>query len=710
MKAQKLTLESDQLRVNIHVDDVGQVLLQSIEPLSGKINLESFPKRRFDHSLLPLTQVRVDCHGNASYKTSTSLIGSTDSLNLRYESHELRSDDLSKSLDVVLKDSETGVSVNSHLQIYNGIPVLRSHVTIQNDSHKPHDLYQVSSLVVPAMARCPSWWHKYSVSYARNTWFREAQWDTQTLSSLGIDDFGIYDIPDPKDASLANFSLSNDSTFSTQGHLNMGALHGPGHTWMWQVESNAAWTWEIGDFRDNVYLATAGSTRGWSLVLQPGSSHTTCPTALACVNGDFEEAMSALTAYRRTIIRPHKDHTDLPVIFNDYMNCLLGDPNEEKILALIQPVVDAGAEYFVIDAGWYADDSDWWDGVGEWVPSTKRFPKGFSWLIGEIEKKGLKPGLWLEPEVIGVKSPLASKLPLEAFFQRNGQRVVEKGRYQLNYKHPLVRQHMDEVVSRLIETCHVKYFKFDYNIQTSLGTDTANGSSAEGQAEHCLAYLAWVKQTLDRYPELVIENCSSGGQRLDYAMLSVHTLQSTSDQQDPVRYAAIAAACPTAVIPEQSATWAYPQPDWSDEINALTVVNSLLGRIHLSGRLDLLSASQHQLVAEGMQVYKEYRSRIPYFKPFWPLGLPKWHDEWLALGMWSSAASGEAEAFISVWRRGGPTTMSLPMSNLGSRKVSVQVLYPVSMEAEVNWDSSDRALLVKLPEHICARLLKISMH
>ena len=65
---------------------------------------------------------------------------------------------------------------------------------------------------------------------------------------------------------------------------------------------------------------------------------------------------------------------------------------------------------------------------------------------------------------------------------------------------------------------------------------------------------------LDRHPGLIIENCASGGMRTDYAMLSRLQLQSTSDQQDFLRYPPIAAAAPAAITPEQAAIWAYPQP------------------------------------------------------------------------------------------------------------------------------------------------------
>lgn len=75
----------------------------------------------------------------------------------------------------------------------------------------------------------------------------------------------------------------------------------------------------------------------------------------------------------------------------------------------------AGAEYFVIDAGWYADDRGWWDDVGLWEPSKKRFLSGFKVLLDKIRVKGKVPGLWIEPGVVGVQSVVAKRLPEEAF-------------------------------------------------------------------------------------------------------------------------------------------------------------------------------------------------------------------------------------------------------------------------------------------------------
>lgn len=119
---------------------------------------------------------------------------------------------------------------------------------------------------------------------------------------------------------------------------------------------------------------------------------------------------------------------------------------------------------------------------------------------------------------------------------------------------------MDRIFDKLIHTFGIRYFKFDYNINVPgpYGTDTYGRSPGDGQLAHNRAYRAWLRVLINRHPRLVIENCSSSGQRLGYAMLSVCALQSTSDQQDPVQYAAVAASIMTAVLPEQSGTWCYP--------------------------------------------------------------------------------------------------------------------------------------------------------
>jgi alpha-galactosidase len=708
-----IDLYNDAVHITLAIDAKQRVCVQEIYPANAT------PKERttkwYDESMLPLASVRLGAEGNAAFKSSKNLVGSALAERLKFRSYaEREGKDANtgkgvKYLYVEQHDESTGLSVVSHLSIFDGIPVVRSSTTARNDGKEPLVISQIASLVVADMLREPEWWDKYILLTATNSWTREAQWIEHSLPSVGVDNYGVHETMPEHVCSLGSYSVTNKGTFSTQGHLPMGQLNAKDgkETWLWQIEHNGSWRWEIADYKDSVYLAASGPEEmdhAWQEHLAPGASFTSPSAALAHVFGGQDEAFAALTEYRRRIIRPHKDHEGMAIIFNDYMNCLMGDPTYEKVFALIEPVAKCGAEYFVIDAGWYADDSSWWDEVGEWAPSAKRFPMGFGTLIEKIRERGLKPGIWVEPEVIGVRSVMAERLPEEAFWRRGGQRVKEKDRYMLDYRHPLVIKHMDGVIDGLIQSLGVTYFKFDYNIDVSTGTDSDAFSPGAGMLGHNRAYLSWIEALMDRHPGLVIENCSSGAQRMEYASLASHPLQSTSDQMDPIRYAAIAAGIHTAVLPEQGATWAYPQPGWSDEKNALTVVNSLLGRVHLSGRLDLLTDKQLDLVARGMQVYESIKFDVKNAVPFWPLGLPAWHDDWLAQGL----ASKSGRLLLAVWRRGGKGEARLPILALkGKVEIDIKLLYP-DFEAEVSWDAEAGELRVALPTgDVAARLFAL---
>lgn len=690
--------------LKFNVDEQGHVLLRSLYS-SGSTPAQA--PANFRESALPIVEVKLAGQGGVQGATTTRMVGSYVSRRLQYVKHEERADDNGRMLDIVMRDSTAGITVTSHFMAYPDLPVIRSSASVRNDSKKTVSLQQVSSLVVGGIS-LPSkeWWKDYHVSFADSTWFREAQWQTVTLPSVGLDDTGVADFG--YDSTNECFAVSNNGTFSTGGHLPMGALTRPNgsESWLWQIEHNGSWRWEIGDFRDSLYMAASGpldQNHFWTKDLAAGESFTSVPAAMCFVNDKLEAAFAALTNYRRRIRRPHADHQRLPVIFNDYMNCLMGDPTEDKIAALIEPVRRTGAEYFVIDCGWYSEDNGWWETVGEWEPSKSRFPSGLQSTMQKIKAAGMTPGLWIEPEVIGVSSPVAGKLPREAYFERDGQRIVERDRFQLDFRHPAVIERMDKIFDRLVGEFGAGYFKFDYNIDVTQGTDVNSSSPGDGLLGHNRAYLAWVRKLLDRYPHVVIESCSSGAQRMDYAMLAVHPLQSTSDQQDPIRYAAIAASVPTAVTPEQSATWAYPQPGWSDEWNALTVVNSLLGRIHLSGPLDKLSAHQHQLITEGMTVYKKIRADLRDGVPFWPLGIPGWHDEWVCLGIRSGATR-----YISVWRRAGNTSsITLPIREAAGVELQAECLYPKQLPCRATWDIVVGGLSVLLPSAPSARLFRL---
>jgi alpha-galactosidase len=190
---------------------------------------------------------------------------------------------------------------------------------------------------------------------------------------------------------------------------------------------------------------------------------------------------------------------------------------------------------------------------------------------------------------------------------------------------------------------------------------------------------------------------------MDGAVQAVTQLQSTSDQQDPLRYPPIAAAAPAAVPPEQGAVWAYPQPEYTDDEIDFTLAGALLGRIHLSGRLDRMTPAQSDRVRRAVAAYKGLRPDLPRALPFWPLGLPGWTDGWLALGM----RVPDGPAYLLAWHRhGGPEEVLLPVPHLaGATGVTVRVLHPGPGTGEARWQGAGVA--VRLPRTPTALLLRL---
>ncbi|MEV4413762.1 glycoside hydrolase family 36 protein [Catellatospora sp. NPDC049609] len=625
-----------------------------------------------EHSAQPLVEILTAATGRAraSHRFSETAVGRRLAFT---GSHASRDGDWHR-LRISLHDAVTGLSAHVELRSLDGVSAVQAATSVVNDGTEAVTLLGVSSWCA-GFGRAAD---GLEVVWGDSEWLGEGRWSRRMLRDGATVDL---DLRLHGQDGRGRFAAMSNGTWSTGRQLPTGGLvHEPsGRAWLWQVEHNGAWRWEVGERLDGAYVALTGPTdidHQWQHRLAPGERFTTVPVSVAVSGGGLHGAAAVLSAHRRALLRPHPDRAGLPVVFNDYMNTLMGDPTTAKLLPLVDAAAAAGAEVFCIDAGWYDEDGTWWDSVGAWEPSQTRFPRGIEEVLAHIRRRGMTPGLWLEPEVIGVRSPLADKLPAEAFFQRGGVRVVEHGRYHLDLRHPAALAHLDETVDRLVEQLGVGYFKLDYNIDPGAGTDRDAASPGQGLLGHNRAHLAWLDAVLDRHPGLILENCGSGAMRMDYALLSRLQLQSTTDQQNPLLYPPIAAAAPMSILPEQAANWAYPQPDMTDEQIAFTMCTGLLGRLYLSGHLDHMSPAQAGSVRDAVAAHREIRADLARAVPVWPLGLPGWSDAWISLAL----VAGDT-TYLTVWHRTDPGRIVLHLPHLAGRHVEIGTLYPHHLPA-----------------------------
>lgn len=629
---------------------------------------------------------------------------------MQYVRHENSRNDIGRLLTIDTQDKASGVCVRSYLQFYDGLPILRCFHRVTNQGHDKQTLTYISTFNYEGIEKEGSAPRddKMEIWFAHNSWQRELNWKRHRFADFGMEQVQPADIQ----RSSNMLRLSNTGNWSAKEYLPMGYLqNNDTHTGLfWQIEHNGSWHWEIGDQNGHMYLALGGPNElysHWFKELEPGESFETVPAAIGVTASGFDDAMGALTRYRRRIRRPNADNESLPIIFNDYMNCLWGHPTAEEEFPLVDAAAAAGCEYFCIDAGWYAD-GDWWDSVGEWKESRVRFPGGVREITDYIRLRGMIPGVWLEPEVMGIHCPIASKVPDDWFFVRHGKRIYDRSRFQLDYRNPAVRAHMDEVVDRLVADYGVGYIKMDYNIEPGTGTELYTDSTGDALLEHERAYLKWLDGLWSRHPELIIENCSSGGLRMDYAMLSRCSIQSTSDQDDYLKYAVIAANAPTGVTPEQAAVWTYPMnhgeelsPDQLREETIFNMVNAMLLRVHQSGQLAKLDEERRTLVTEALTVYKELRPFIAKACPFWPLGLAGYEDVWVCLGL-----TFENRALLAVWKRTPDSRpKEIPLNGYGN--CSIRRIYPAESSISYQYDANRQILTVEASQPVSACIFEI---
>lgn len=657
----------------------------------------------------PLTQIQVT--GDNIHHKGVKLAYSGTSDWLIYQNHLVEENLYGTLLTITEFDPQTQLEITSYFQLYRENATIRTWKTAENKGTTSLGLEWLSSLAYTGLLQQDDFPNNYAehmeFSVAHNAWTAELQWETQSLKSCGLN---YYVDGEHKQPSSKRISITNNSSWSCSEYSPSGVLH---NTWTnqvagWQIEHNGAWHYELGDTGngDLIYLNLFGpeeyDNHCW-IDLKPGQRFETVKVAFVQLAGTSETAFAELNRYRRIIRRESADNRELPVIFNDYMNCLMGDPTTDIELPLIEAAAEAGCEYFVVDCGWYADGY-WWDGVGQWLPSAKRFPGGIEEVIQDIRQKGMTPGLWLEIEVMGINCPLAEQLPDDWFFMRHGKRVIDIDRYHLDFRNPAVVEYADGVLDRLIADYGVGYIKMDYNITTGIGTDHQSDSYGEGMLAHNRAYLAWLDRLFERYPELVIENCGSGGMRHDYAMLARHSIQSLTDQTDYLRNGAIAAAGASAVTPEQCAVWSYPLEQGDSEEAIYNMINSMLLRIHQSGYLNQLTNERFALVAEGIEVYKNIRQHIPQADPIWPTGMPKIDDEEMTFGL----IDGQT-ILLAVWNNVRTKNLvPVDLSQYGTIEDITQI-YPQAAEFQTGISAANGIVKFAFDHAPSARLYQIKL-
>lgn len=366
--------------------------------------------------------------------------------------------------------------------------------------------------------------------------------------------------------------------------------------------SPASWQIEV-ICRQDESLTVAGGIADrdfghWTKQMKPGEK-IVAPKAVVAVGKTLEEACDKLVKSQKPDISPVDN--EMGITFNEYC-ATWGNPNKDTIKQVCDKVAGKGIQYLVMDSGWYGnDDGYWWDYLGNWNINKNRFPEGLKPAADYIRSKGMIPGIWFEFESVAHGCELYNQP--EHLVRRDGMPLTIGGRRFLDMEDPFVQDFLQKNVIDLLKNAGYGYIKVDYNDTMGIGCDGEDGFG-ENLRRKVLATQDFFRKMREEIPDLVIENCSSGGHRLEPSMMELSSMASFSDAHEINSIPIIAANLHRVIRPEQNQIWAVMRKDDSDERIYYSLCATMLGRMGLSGDIYDLSEHQWKLIDEGMKFYK----------------------------------------------------------------------------------------------------------
>ncbi|GAA0957794.1 alpha-galactosidase [Kribbella koreensis] len=247
--------------------------------------------------------------------------------------------------------------------------------------------------------------------------------------------------------------------------------------------------------------------------LQPQGSYGT-----PWIYGSYGIGLDQMSTRFHEYLRARDTHpkTDRPVVLNTW-EAVYFDLDLDKLKALADAAAQVGAERFVLDDGWFRGRRDDHAGLGDWYVDEGIWPKGLHPLVDHVTGLGLQFGLWFEPEMVNPDSDLAREHP--DWILATGNRMPPTARHQqgLNLGIPEAWNYLLERIDSILTEYDISYIKWDHNRDFVDGGNQLTGTA--GIHEQTLGVYRLLDELKRRHPKVEIESCSSGGARVDLAIL-----------------------------------------------------------------------------------------------------------------------------------------------------------------------------------------------
>ena len=271
-------------------------------------------------------------------------------------------------------------------------------------------------------------------------------------------------------------------------------------------------------------------------LLEKGESFT-CPEVVMVHSDEGIGKMSRTfhDLYRNNLIRGEYKDKRRPILINNW-EATYFNFDTDKLIDIAKEASKLGIEMLVMDDGWFGHRDSDNSSLGDWFVYEKKLMGGLKYLVDEVNKLGMKFGIWFEPEMISPDSELYKAHPDWAIQIKGRPLTLCREQYVLDYSRKEVRDYVYGMMKKILDSANIEYIKWDMNRQlTEVGSATL---PAERQRELWHRYVLGVYDLMDRlttdYPHILLENCSGGGARFDPGMLYYSPQIWCSDDTDAI--------------------------------------------------------------------------------------------------------------------------------------------------------------------------------
>lgn len=430
----------------------------------------------------------------------------------------VESDDEAQTLELVLEDTSINTRIVLLYTIYEAFPVIARSVRFECDSDEKITL-------LSAMSACVDLPDKdYEMIDLAGVWARERHVRRHKL------DYGIQSIYSMRGCSSYQFN-----PFLALARENADEFQGQVYGFSLVYSGNFLAQTEVDNY-DTARVLMGIHPNGFKWTLGKGESFQTPEMVMvyseAGLNG-MSQTFHKL--YRTRLARGTWRDKVRPILINSW-EAFYFDFDAPKLLGLADVAADLGMELFVLDDGWFGKRDDSTSSLGDWYPNEEKLKGTLKELAEKINAKGLKFGLWIEPEMTNKDSDLYRAHP-DWILAEQGKRICHsRTQYVLDFSKKEVREYIGDMLENLLAEVPVSYIKWDMN--RTFSEVFSNGNDREYQGKVCHKYILGVYELYERltsrFPHVLFESCASGGARFDPGMLYYAPQGWTSDDTDAI--------------------------------------------------------------------------------------------------------------------------------------------------------------------------------